>query len=64
MATFGDTSDYAILTRSITNLRQLEGKTLGYHAQFPVVLTEMLEGRQWTSPRSTRSTTPLTTRRF
>jgi NitT/TauT family transport system substrate-binding protein len=44
IATFGDTSDYALLTRSsITNLRQLQGKTLGYHAPFPVVLTEMLK---------------------
>jgi NitT/TauT family transport system substrate-binding protein len=44
IATFGDTSDYALLTRSaITNLRQLSGKTLGYHAPMPVVLTEMLE---------------------
>jgi NitT/TauT family transport system substrate-binding protein len=43
VATFGDTSDYALLTRSsIANLRQLEGKTLGYHTQLPVVLTEML----------------------
>jgi ABC-type nitrate/sulfonate/bicarbonate transport system substrate-binding protein len=44
IATFGDVSDYAILTRkSITNLRQLQGKILGYHAPIPVVLTEMLQ---------------------
>jgi ABC-type nitrate/sulfonate/bicarbonate transport system substrate-binding protein len=44
VATFGDVSDYAILTRkSITNLRQLQGKILGYHAPIPVVLTEMLQ---------------------
>jgi ABC-type nitrate/sulfonate/bicarbonate transport system substrate-binding protein len=43
VATFGATPDYALLTRSgITNLRQLEGHTLGYHTQLPVVLTEML----------------------
>jgi ABC-type nitrate/sulfonate/bicarbonate transport system substrate-binding protein len=44
ISTFGDVSDYAILTRkSITNLRQLQGKILGYHAPIPVVLTEMLQ---------------------
>jgi ABC-type nitrate/sulfonate/bicarbonate transport system substrate-binding protein len=44
VSTFGDTSDYAILTRkSITSLTQLEGKVLGYHAPIPVVLTEMLK---------------------
>jgi NitT/TauT family transport system substrate-binding protein len=44
IATFGDVSNYAILTRkSITNLRQLQGKILGYHAPIPVVLTEMLQ---------------------
>jgi NitT/TauT family transport system substrate-binding protein len=43
IATFGDTSDYAILTKgSVTNLRELEGKTLGYHTVVPVVLSEML----------------------
>jgi NitT/TauT family transport system substrate-binding protein len=43
ISTFGNTSDYALLTRrSITNLRQLEGKTLGYHAPIPVALSEML----------------------
>jgi len=42
--TFGDVSDYAILTRkSITNLKQLEGKVLGYHTMLPVVLTEMMK---------------------
>ena len=44
IATLADTSDYALLTRaSITNLRQLDGKLLGYHTQLPVVLTEMLK---------------------
>jgi NitT/TauT family transport system substrate-binding protein len=44
ISTFGDTSDYAILTRkSITSLTQLEGKVLGYHAPIPVALTEMLK---------------------
>jgi NitT/TauT family transport system substrate-binding protein len=44
VSTFGDASDYAILTRpSITNLRQLQGQVLGYHAPIPVVLTEMLQ---------------------
>jgi putative hydroxymethylpyrimidine transport system substrate-binding protein len=43
ISTFGNTSDYALLTRrSITNLRQLAGQTLGYHAPIPVVLSEML----------------------
>jgi ABC-type nitrate/sulfonate/bicarbonate transport system substrate-binding protein len=43
VATFGDTSDYALLTRlGITKLTQLEGKALGYHPTFPVVLREML----------------------
>jgi ABC-type nitrate/sulfonate/bicarbonate transport system substrate-binding protein len=44
VSTFGDTSDYAILTRSsITKLTELQGKVLGYHAPIPVVLTEMLK---------------------
>lgn len=43
IATFGDTSDYALLTRpGITNLRQLEGKTLAYHSTLPVIIEEML----------------------
>ncbi len=43
VSTFGDTSDYALLTRSgITKLTQLEGRALGYHPTFPVVLREML----------------------
>jgi putative hydroxymethylpyrimidine transport system substrate-binding protein len=43
VSTYGDTSDYALLTRSgITKLTQLEGKVLGYHPTFPVVLREML----------------------
>ncbi len=41
--TSGDTSDYALVTRpAITDLRQLEGKTLGYHTVLPVVIREML----------------------
>jgi NitT/TauT family transport system substrate-binding protein len=43
ISTFGDTSDYVLLTRtSITDLKQLEGKVLAYHTVLPVVLTEML----------------------
>ncbi|HUC15079.1 MAG TPA: ABC transporter substrate-binding protein [Acidimicrobiales bacterium] len=43
VSTYGDTSDYALLTRSgITKLTQLDGKVLGYHPTFPVVLREML----------------------
>lgn len=43
IATYGDTSDYALLTvKSITKLTQLEGKVLAYHTTLPVVLTEML----------------------
>jgi len=43
ISTYGDTSDYALLTRAgITRLTQLEGKTLAYHTVLPVVLHEML----------------------
>ncbi len=43
ISTYGDTSDYALLTRAgITRLSQLEGKALGYHTVLPVVLSEML----------------------
>jgi NitT/TauT family transport system substrate-binding protein len=43
ISTYGDTSDYALLTRSgITKLTQLEGKVLAYHTVLPVVLSEML----------------------
>ena len=43
VATYGDTSDYALLTRSsIKKLTELEGKVLAYHLTLPVVLTEML----------------------
>ena len=44
ISTFGDTSDYVLLTRAdITNLRQLQGKVLAYHPPvLPVVLHEML----------------------
>jgi NitT/TauT family transport system substrate-binding protein len=42
--TSGDTSDYAIITqKSITNLKQLAGKKLGYHPPvLPPILHEML----------------------
>ncbi|NNN09825.1 MAG: ABC transporter substrate-binding protein [Acidimicrobiaceae bacterium] len=41
--TAGNTSDYAIITeKSITSLKQLDGKTLGYYTILPVVLREML----------------------
>ncbi len=43
VATYGDISDYAILTKpSIPRLSQLRGKTLGYHFTVPVALLEML----------------------
>lgn len=43
IATFGDTSDYALLTEEkIRSLRELEGKVVAYHTVMPVVLTEML----------------------
>jgi NitT/TauT family transport system substrate-binding protein len=43
VATYGDTSDYALLTRAgISKLTQLEGKVLAYHTTLPVVLREML----------------------
>ena len=41
--TAGNTSDYAIITnKSITSLKKLDGKTLGYYTVLPVVLREML----------------------
>ena len=45
IATFGDVSDYALLTQpTIHNLRQLAGKTLAYHGtRLPMALTEMLQ---------------------
>lgn len=43
ISTFGDVSDYVLLTRkNITDLKQLQGKVLGYHTVLPVVLQEML----------------------
>ena len=43
IATYGDTSDYALLTKpKVTKLTQLEGGILAYHTVLPVVLTEML----------------------
>jgi len=42
VATYGDTSDYALLTQpGITNLRQLEGRTFGYHFTVPGGNVEM-----------------------
>jgi NitT/TauT family transport system substrate-binding protein len=42
VATFGDTSDYAVLTRpGITNLQQLEGGIFAYHSTVPVAILEM-----------------------
>ena len=41
--TSGDTSDYAIITnKSITSLKELDGKTLGYYTVLPVAIREML----------------------
>jgi len=41
-ATFGDTSDYAVLSRpGITSLKDLEGKSFAYHTTFPVAILEM-----------------------
>jgi ABC-type nitrate/sulfonate/bicarbonate transport system substrate-binding protein len=43
VATYGAVSDYALLTQpSITNLKQLEGKTLAYHSTLPLMIMEML----------------------
>lgn len=43
VATYGDVSDYAILTQAgITSLKQLQGKTFGYHTAIPVSVLEML----------------------
>ena len=43
IATYGDASDYALLTSpAITNLRELEGRTVAYHGTMPVILSEML----------------------
>ncbi len=44
VVTFGDASPYTLLTQtSITNLKQLEGKTVGYHTSIPVILLEELK---------------------
>jgi len=41
--TSGNTSDYAVITnRSITSLKELDGKTLGYYSILPVAIREML----------------------
>ena len=43
LATLADASDYVLLTHpTTTNLTQLEGKKLAYHAPMPVVIEEML----------------------
>jgi len=59
IATYADTSDYALLTRpDVTKLTQLEGKLLAYHTSLPVVLTEMLvkAGVDVTKVRTTNDT--------
>jgi ABC-type nitrate/sulfonate/bicarbonate transport system substrate-binding protein len=44
LATFADASTYVLLTQpSITNLKQLDGMSVAYHTQMPVVLEEMLK---------------------
>jgi ABC-type nitrate/sulfonate/bicarbonate transport system substrate-binding protein len=43
VATYGDISVYTILAqKSITDLKQLEGKALGYHFVVPVTILQML----------------------
>ena len=43
VATYGDTSDYCIITqKNITSLKQLEGKTLGYHFVKEAPVLQML----------------------
>lgn len=43
VATYGNTSDYCVVTRkTITSLRQLAGKTLGYHFVKPAPVLAML----------------------
>ena len=43
IATSGNTSDYAIITnKTITSLKELDGKNLGYYSVLPVVIREML----------------------
>src|SRR5262245_31386819 len=43
VATYGDISVYTILTqKSITDLKQLEGKSLGYHFVVPVTVLQIL----------------------
>ena len=63
ISTYGDTSDYALLTRAgITKLTQLEGKTLAYHTVLPVVLRrDAGQGGSRRFPRSAWSTTRPTT---
>jgi ABC-type nitrate/sulfonate/bicarbonate transport system substrate-binding protein len=44
IATYGDTSDYALLTApGISSPKALEGKTVAYHTIFPVILHELLQ---------------------
>lgn len=43
VATWANVSDYALITnKSITSLKQLEGKTLAYYTAMPVSITAML----------------------
>jgi ABC-type nitrate/sulfonate/bicarbonate transport system substrate-binding protein len=43
IATYGDTSDYALLTApGIASPKDLEGKVVAYHTIFPVILQELL----------------------
>jgi ABC-type nitrate/sulfonate/bicarbonate transport system substrate-binding protein len=44
VATYGNTTAYTLLTMpTVTNLRQLDGKTIGYKGAMPPIITEMLE---------------------
>ncbi|HET9061637.1 MAG TPA: ABC transporter substrate-binding protein [Acidimicrobiales bacterium] len=44
IATYGNTTAMTLLTMpSVTNLRQLDGKTLGYKGAMPPIITAMLE---------------------
>jgi ABC-type nitrate/sulfonate/bicarbonate transport system substrate-binding protein len=44
VATYGNTTAYTLLTMpSVTNLRQLDGKTIGYKGAMPPIITAMLE---------------------
>ena len=44
VATYGNTTASTLLTKpSVTNLRQLDGKTIGYKGAMPPIITAMLE---------------------